>query len=532
MQGRWQERAIASQVKQKLLDEDVRKMLLNESSESAAWLNRTLTAMWPHLDRMLSAAVRSFLIRSFVAFNQPDANGKSKSVKLDVTYVSFGSVPIKIDGVTAKPASMQIYSTRLDLDFSYRGDMSVELEASLPLGMKVPVALKDLEIIGKLKVEIAFKDKGALKFLSMCFMTPPTLNFSIKTLGKFDIMDLPTLKETINSILVAQIRQSMTYPKTLNFDWSGAAPASSEVQSMSDEEKASMHLSKMTHQTVSLLDDDKAASKNAENESQISTPRSDSSGDKGTLNDTPRSTSSLDVKTSPSKDSDGLSEANKKPRGSLGATDDRASLSSSQNHPLSHSNVNPSTSRGTGSLPPGNPSPSKNSTSSTAPSSSSATSSAPSSASSSKPMQSFAKQKEDLNEFLLMSPEDSRGILSVRVVECSNLRTSDLFSVSPYVNLELNGISFQTTVVKRTSAPAWSNALFEFPIPRYLPAKGLALKVRVLDKNKVGSDESLGYTSINIDRFMKQPDELIFLNEPLVNASSGRIHLQIKYMSE
>lgn len=475
MERRWREKAVAAQLKQKLAEEDMRRMLLSESTESVAWLNRTLTSMWPHLDRMLSAATRSFLIRTFVGFNQPDAQGKPKSVKLDVTYVTFGSVPIKIDGVTARPATGQIYSTRLDLDFSYRGDMSVELEASLPLGVKIPVALKDLEILGKLKVELSFKDKGAIKCLSICFLTPPTLNFSIRTLGRFDIMDLPTLKENINTILVAQMRQMMTYPNALTFDWSGRVNAEETV---SAEDHAKMQ-AKFVHETVSVFDD--APAQNplaATTSSPTSAPRDPSLP-------SPSSSSSKASTTPTSQEDD-------------------------PNDPLSAATP---TKLGSPSVPAAKPTASPQSPSA-------------------KPMQSFVKKKEDLNEFLLMSPEEFRGTLSVRIVECSKLRTSDLFSVSPYVNLEMNGISFQTSVAKRTSAPAWNNALFEFPVPRYMPAKGLTLRVHVLDKNNIGSDEGIGYTTINIDRFLQHPDEIIFLNEPLVGAPSGRVHLQCKFMPE
>lgn len=477
---------MAAELKEKLLEETARRLTLSEATESVAWLNRTLDSMWPHLDRWLSATLRSLLIRSFVAFNQPAENGKPKSLQLDVNYVSFGSQPIKIEGVTAKPASGAPYTSRIDLDFVYRGDLVIELQASLPFGMKVPVSLKDLEMIGKMKIELAFKDKGAIKHCSICFLTPPTLNFSIRTLAKLDIMDLPTLKETINTVLVLQMRQLMTYPNALTFDWSGAQQASEEL--LTAEERA-MQQQKFVYQTVSLDD----ASSTPTAAPQILTQPSAS------------------ISSTAASSSDTASTTFKDP-----LTSDSVPTASSRSSLTPEKKVDTL----------------KQTSSSITPRSASSPSSSVPASTRAKPMQSFAKQKEDLNEFLLMSPEEFRGTLSVRIVECVNLPTSDIFSVSPYVSLEMNGVMFKTAVVKRTSSPAWNNAVFEFPVPRYLPAKGLHLRLQVLDKSKIGSDESLGYTSINIERFLKTPDELQFLNEPLVSASSGRIHLQIKYVVE
>lgn len=463
------------------MEETTRRLAMSESTESAIWLNRTLAAAWPHLDRWLSGTIRSMLIRTFVAFNQPDEHGKSKSLQLDVIHVSFGSQPIKIEGLTAKPPSGVPYTARLDLDFCYRGDMAIDLQASLPFGVKVPVSLKDLEMIGKMKIELSFKDKGAIKNCSICFLTPPVLNFSIRTLGKLDIMDLPTLKETISSLLIHQMRQRMTYPNSLTFDWSGAQQASETAE---DRSKAQQ---KFVYETVSLTDEHVA-------EKPIANPSTASSA--------PSSTPSS-ANSTPSKIEDPLT--------SVSRTDSASNVPTTPTRTLSGvkqtaATASPRTSSG------------PKATSSTTPRA--------------KPMESFAKREESLNEFLLMSPEEFRGTLSVRVVECTNLQTSDIFSVSPYVSLEMNGVSFATTVVKRTSSPAWNNAVFEFPVPRYLPSKGLHLRVQVLDKTKLGADESLGYTSINIDRFLQQPDELQFLKEPLVGAPSGRIQLQVKYVVE
>lgn len=423
------------------------------------------------------------MIRTFVAFNQPGANGKAKSVQIDVVHVSFGTQPIKIEGITAKQPSGMPYTARLDLDFCYRGDMAVELQATLPLGMKVPVALKDLEMIGKMKVELAFKDKGAIKHCSICFLTPPTLNFSIRTLGKLDIMDLPTLKETISAALILQMRERLTYPNAMTFDWSGAN------QSQETPEDRTKAQQKFVYETVSLED--------------------------APLGSQQPQLARQPLSSSPPSDSDFISESSPTKRNASGSLN--TSLRAPTNAPTTPEQPKDGL---------------KQSSSPSVPRIPSAPTATPSAVPRTKPMQSFAKQKEDLNEFLLMSPEEFRGTLSVRVVECVNLPTSDLFSVSPYVSLEMNGVSFATAVVKRTSSPAWNNAVFEFPVPRYLPSKGLQLRVQVLDKSKLGSDESLGFTSINIDRFLKQPDETQFLNEPLVGAPSGRINLQIKYVVE
>lgn len=120
----------------------------------------------------------------------------------------------------------------------------------------------------------------------------------------------------------------------------------------------------------------------------------------------------------------------------------------------------------------------------------------------------------------------------MRVVECQKLASSDIFSVSPYVVLEANGVTHKTIVVKRTSVPAWSNALFEFPVPRFLPAKGLVLKVHVYDKSKIGDDDSLGHVQLAMGRFIAKPDELADFWAPLVDTPSGKIRLQCKYIPE
>ena len=463
------------------MEDATRRLAMSESTESAIWLNRTLAAAWPHLDRWLSGTIRSMLIRTFVGFNQPDENGKAKSLQLDVLHVSFGSQPIKIEGVTAKPPSGMPYTARLDLDFCYRGDMAIDLQASLPFGVKVPISLKELEMIGKMKIELAFKDKGAIKNCSICFLTPPVLNFSIRTLGKLDIMDLPTLKETISTLLIHQMRQRMTYPNALTFDWSGAQQASETPE---DRLKAQQ---KFVYETVSVADEPAI-------ENPIVNPLTASSAP---------SSATSSTNTTPTKIEDPLTTVSR--------TDSASKLSTTPTRTLSGLKQTAAV-----STPK-------------APSGAKATSSAVPRAS---PMEAFAKREESLNEFLLMSPEEFRGTLSVRVVECVNLQTSDIFSVNPYVSLEMNGVSFATAVVKRTSSPAWNNAVFEFPVPRYLPSKGLHLRVQVLDKTKLGADESLGYTTISIDRFLKQPDELQFLKEPLVGAPSGRIQLQVKYVVE
>jgi hypothetical protein len=498
LEKRWREKAVAADLKEILAEEDVRSVLLKSSTESVVWLNRTLRCMWPHLDRWLSASTTSFLMRALVGVNQPDEYGKPKSVQFDVKYVSFGSSPLTIDGITTKQPT-EPYSVRLDLDFTFRGDIVVELEAALSF-MKIPLTLNDLEMRGKLKLEMSFKDRGSIKLLSVAFLGAPTLNFSIKTIGKLDVMDLPTLKSSINTVIVAYMRSSMTFPNALKFDWSGGHTSSPNTPS-TEEERASLQRT-FTHQTVSALD------------IETETQKLQATGD--VKNET--TLSSAPLPSTPN------------------------SLNQSGQHPLSQT-LGPELRRQSSETNMGKTSQSSSqSTLGQNPVGSGGGGAVPSTASSSgsiakKPMPRtnqplMRKKEEDVNEFLLMSPEEFTGTLRVRVVECSKLASSDIFSVSPYVVLETNGVTYQTAVVKRTAVPSWNNALYEFPIPKYLPPKGLILKLQVFDKSKIGPDESLGHVQVNLNAYLAQPDEQFDFWVPLVDTTSGKVRLQCKYIPE
>jgi hypothetical protein len=484
VERRWREKAVSRELKEALSEEAVRGILLQNSTESAQWLNQTMRSAWPHLDRWLSSSTTSMLMRALVGVNQPDQYGKAKSVQFDVKYVSFGQTPIVFDGVTSKPATSP-YALRLDLDFTFRGEVVVELEASIAF-MKIPLIVNDLDMRGKLKLEMSFKDRGAIRLLSVSFLGAPTLNFAIKTMGKIDIMDLPTLKDTINTVIITYFKNSMTFPNAMKFDWSG--PTSAPATPISEEELSKLNR-KFVHQTVSAADIEEP-------------PKPDTS-----------SQSTETASATPDESvSDPLTPTKLASRGSLEPKSQTRLSDPKLSAPTASVGSMKLPSPGSSSVPGGKkPPPSQ------APRASKTISS---------------QREEDVNEFLLMSPEEFSGTLQVRVVECQKLPTSDIFTVSPYVVLETNGVTHRTIVVKRSADPVWGNALFEFPVPKFLPAKGLMLKVQVFDKTKIGDDDSLGHVLINLNRFLDKPHEQIDFWAPLVDVPSGKIRLQCKYISE
>lgn len=523
----WRRKAVAAELRDAFEEENLHNILVRETSEKVVWLNRILVSVWPHLDMWLSEMTTSFLIRTLVGVNQPDANGKPNSVQIDVKYVSFGKMPLVIEGVESKRPTAP-YQVRLDLFFKYQGDLVVELEASLPF-MKVPIKVLDLEMRGKLVVEMSFKDRGRIQQLALYFFETPTMNFAIRTVGMLDVMDLPMLKETIKGKVVGALNKAMRYNNALRFDWSGASSSSNSTKDdLSEEEQAKIRKA-FLHQTVSALDEPEAA---ATAPSSSSTPSS--------ISVSASETSPIQSNASNSNSTASLAAAVRRTtKRDPDAPSPQQPNSTSTSDPLSELSQDAKahqTPMQSGSAKQGTPQTKASSGKITSSSSSSSSSSLPRpQVQQRQPTQAIStKKEEDLNEFLLLSPEEFRGTLRVRIFACTQLSSGDIFSVNPYVVLESNGVTHRTDVVKRTVNPIWTNADFRFPVPKFLPPKGLSLKIQVFDKNKIGSDDSLGHVLISLNGLLQKPDSPEPVDAPLVDAlfANSQIHMECTFIPE
>ncbi|KAG6543494.1 hypothetical protein Mapa_015164 [Marchantia paleacea] len=102
--------------------------------------------------------------------------------------------------------------------------------------------------------------------------------------------------------------------------------------------------------------------------------------------------------------------------------------------------------------------------------------------------------------FSVMNPKlPLVGILRVEILDGKKMKPSDPNGkADPYVKLQLGSTKYTTSIKHRTLQPAWYET-FEFPIQSWdQPNK---LQLRVLDKDRFGQDDDMGFAEIDCQSF-------------------------------
>lgn len=138
--------------------------------------------------------------------------------------------------------------------------------------------------------------------------------------------------------------------------------------------------------------------------------------------------------------------------------------------------------------------------------------------------------EEDFNEELTggnnsFDEHVQEGKIKITVHKAIDLEDKDIGGKSdPYVKIKYGGDKFKTETVKGSLTPVWEHEMWIST----LPGGEKQIKFEVLDSDKIGKDEALGYTTVDVRRVSKQGKILNFWDR-LQGCKKGRLLLSLEF---
>ncbi|BFI23769.1 hypothetical protein MPTK2_1g05270 [Marchantia polymorpha subsp. ruderalis] len=129
--------------------------------------------------------------------------------------------------------------------------------------------------------------------------------------------------------------------------------------------------------------------------------------------------------------------------------------------------------------------------------------------------------------FSVMNPKLPQvGTLRVEIIDGKKMKPSDPNGkADPYVKLQLGSTKYTTSIKHKTLQPAWHET-FEFPIHSWDQPNKLLL--RVLDKDRFGHDDNMGFAEIDCQSFHdEQRHEMELI---LDKVKTGQLRVAIVYI--
>lgn len=116
--------------------------------ELAPWLNKFLTQVWPFYNKAVSELVRE-IVEPLMEAARPSVLKRLSFKELD-----FGENPFVIRNVAYVGTKSEDKAVSIDVDFAWAGKTNIVLAARTHIGADINIAVKDLEIYSKLRIQI------------------------------------------------------------------------------------------------------------------------------------------------------------------------------------------------------------------------------------------------------------------------------------------------------------------------------------------------------------------------------------------
>ncbi|KAK3240830.1 hypothetical protein CYMTET_49360 [Cymbomonas tetramitiformis] len=188
-------------------------------SEQAIWLNRLLERFWPDLISPMVSKIIQNNVQYYLDYYRPGA-----LTQLELIECTLGKKAPIVKGAKAYCLSVDTPSDvelEWDLDITTGEDMRLALKAlvgSKYMGVPVNVFGENLVIRGKLRFRVGsidFKKSPVVGLMRISFNGQPELDFTVRSVGKIEILDLPGVSEVVDSALGNIISDLMVKPKAI-----------------------------------------------------------------------------------------------------------------------------------------------------------------------------------------------------------------------------------------------------------------------------------------------------------------------------
>ncbi|KNC48284.1 integral membrane single C2 domain-containing protein [Thecamonas trahens ATCC 50062] len=106
---------------------------------------------------------------------------------------------------------------QLDLDLEYRGGGVSVASAKMGL-LKIPISIKDLSIVGKVRLIITIDTENYVRICHVSFLGKPDIDVTIKPLKGVDLLGVPALSGWLRSLITNGVADMMSWPKRYTYD--------------------------------------------------------------------------------------------------------------------------------------------------------------------------------------------------------------------------------------------------------------------------------------------------------------------------
>jgi len=178
-----------------------------------------LSEVWGNVNLTLAETMR---LKFISLLEETLATNKPYGVEnVSVSEVRFGNAPPIFKEVSGdKPPHTDF---QLVFDMTYGGPAVVILDVLLGtthLQISIPFSVQDLHITARVRVDLTFFPKSPyLHTLSYCFTEAPLLEFSIRPLKLFDLMELPYLNDWIEKSVKNLVMETMVKPEMISISY-------------------------------------------------------------------------------------------------------------------------------------------------------------------------------------------------------------------------------------------------------------------------------------------------------------------------
>ena len=133
--------------------------------------------------------------------------------RIDVGALPFTFDRIRLDGADPK-------HIRLEAELEWRGAASVELTFATT-HFSLPLMLSDFSICGPVRMQTTPQHYAPyLGHCAISFTQPPTIDFTLRALRSFDVMEVPVLSQRLQDAFRDKVFAPMVWPRQAFFLWS------------------------------------------------------------------------------------------------------------------------------------------------------------------------------------------------------------------------------------------------------------------------------------------------------------------------
>lgn len=139
---------------------------------------------------------------------------------IEVQGVDLGVNPPQLSMI--KTFNLPGHEWQMDANFTYQSDIRIVVAVAVGakgFSLKIPIALKDLLIDGRVRVTLSMASEPPLyKTLTVSFKSPPEITLSLQPLKAFDLDKIPMLGRFLRDTIVSAVGATMVYPQRLTIE--------------------------------------------------------------------------------------------------------------------------------------------------------------------------------------------------------------------------------------------------------------------------------------------------------------------------